>query len=162
MFSNRTVFNVDRHALNYALVHCFLNFFVCWHSKRAKQILRQNSHMNLFILIDSSITNDSEKDNDFSFSGDHHFFEQHNTISYVIDHYFMTAFTQFSLKTGINVKPRHTCKSSTAHGLGNTAQVHLHRQYCISSWGSAPKTTLKSLFNLQKKTIQSITNSDFQ
>ena len=59
--------------------------------------------MNLFILITSSIIDDSEKDDDLIF-GDHHSFGQHNMISDVIDPYFMEAFTQFWLKTCINVK----------------------------------------------------------
>ena len=80
--------------------------------------------MNLFILIASSITSDSEKGDDLFF-GDHHFFGQHYMISDVIDHYFMVAFTQFWLKTCMNIKYlkhnlRHTGKSSTAHSLENT------------------------------------------
>ena len=46
---------------------------VCGHSKNAKQISRHNSHMNLFILIASSITGDSDKSDDLFF-GDHHLF----------------------------------------------------------------------------------------
>ena len=45
----------------------FPNFFVCWHCKKAKQISRHTSHMNLFILIAKSITDDSEKGNDLFF-----------------------------------------------------------------------------------------------
>ena len=59
--------------------------------------------MNLFILIASSMTGDGEKDDDLIF-GDQHSFRQHNMISNVINHYFMTAFTQFRLKTCINIK----------------------------------------------------------
>ena len=76
----------------------FPNLFVCWHSKRAKQILRYHSHMNLFILIASIITDDSKK-GDNLFFGDHHFFGQYNTIFDVIDLYFMATFTQFWLRT---------------------------------------------------------------
>ena len=79
-------------------VSCFPNFLVYWQSKRAKQILRHTSHMNLFILIASSIRGDSEKGGDLFFYEDH-FSGQHNTISDVIDHYFIAAFTQFWLKT---------------------------------------------------------------
>ena len=43
---------------------CFLNFFVCWHSKKAKEISWHNSHRNLFMLIAGSITNNSEEDDD--------------------------------------------------------------------------------------------------
>ena len=51
---------------------CFPSFIVCWHSKKDKQISRHNSRMNLFILFASSITGDSEKDDDLFF-GDHHY-----------------------------------------------------------------------------------------
>ena len=93
--------------------------FICWQNKKPNQISRLNSHMNLFILIESSITGDSEKGDD-PFFGDHHFFRQQNTISDIIDHYFMAAFIQFWQKTYINIKyltktsctpanlPRHT------------------------------------------------------
>ena len=64
--------------------------------------------MNLFMLFGSSITGDSEKGDDlclfFIFFGDHYFFEQHNTISNAIDHYFTAVFTQFRLKICINIK----------------------------------------------------------
>ena len=43
----------------------FLKFFLCWLSKNAKPISRHNSHMDLFILIASSITSDSERGDDF-------------------------------------------------------------------------------------------------
>ena len=56
-------------------------------------ILLHNSDMNQFMLIAGSITGDSEKGDNLS--RDHHFFGQHKTISGVIDHYFMAAFTQF-------------------------------------------------------------------
>ena len=46
------------------LKQCFPNFFICWHSKIATQILRHYSHMNLFMLIARSITGDSEKGDD--------------------------------------------------------------------------------------------------
>ena len=46
---------------------CFPNFFVCWHIKKAKHISRHYSCMNLFILIASSITGDSEKGDDLFF-----------------------------------------------------------------------------------------------
>ena len=81
----------------------------CRHSKRAKLILWHKSQMNLFTLIASSITGDIEKGDDLFLSfGDRNFIGQHNTISDVFDHYLMAAFTQFRLKTGINIKPRHT------------------------------------------------------
>ena len=62
--------------------------------------------MNLFMLIASSITGESENVMSFFvvFFGDYHFFGHHNTISDVIDHYFMAVFTQFWLKTCINIK----------------------------------------------------------
>ena len=59
--------------------------------------------MNLFILIASSITGDNEKGDNLFFRRSP-LFGQHNTISDVIDHYFMAAFTQFWLKTCINMK----------------------------------------------------------
>ena len=76
--------------------------------------------MNLLILIANCITCDSEKGDEF-FLGIHHFFGQHNTISNVSDRYFMTAFTQFWLKTCINIK---SFKKPTAHSLGNIALSH--------------------------------------
>ena len=89
-----------------SLQQCFPNFFVHWYSKKAKKILLHNSHINLFKLITSSITGDSEKGDDlFSFFfGDPHFFAQHDTTSDVIDYCFMVAFTMFWLKTCINIK----------------------------------------------------------
>ena len=76
--------------------------------------------MNLFILVASSVTGDSGKGDTLFLFGDYHFLGQNNTISDGIDHYFMATFTQFWLKTSINIKPWHTSKSSTAHSLGNT------------------------------------------
>ena len=37
----------------------FPTIFVCWHSKKAKQIFQHNSHINQFIWIASSIASDS-------------------------------------------------------------------------------------------------------
>ena len=61
----------------------------------------------------SRIAGDIEKGDDLFF-GDHHFFRQHNTISNVMGHYFMAAFTQYLKKN-----PRYTCKSSMAYSLIN-------------------------------------------
>ena len=45
----------------------FPKLFVCWHSKKVKQISQHNSQMNQFMLIASSIARDSEKGDDLSF-----------------------------------------------------------------------------------------------
>ena len=82
-------------AMNLSL--CFLKFFVCWHSKKAKQIWRPTNLTNLSVLAASSITGNSEKGGDFFFEDDH-FFGQRSTIFDVIDHYFMAAFTNFGRK----------------------------------------------------------------
>ena len=71
--------------------------------------------MNLFILIASNIASDRKKGDDLFCIGEHHFFGQHSTISDIINHYFMAAFTQFWLKTCINFK---YLKKSAAHSLG--------------------------------------------
>ena len=40
--------------------------------------------------------------------------------------------------------------------------IHFHLQYCISSWGTAPKSTLAPLFILQKRSIRLLTGSGYQ
>ena len=109
--------------LVYAIDLCFPNCFVCRHGNKAKQITRRNSHTNLFMPIVSSNTVRARKV--MIFFKDPHFFMQHNTISDVIDHYFVAALTQCWLKSCINIKyfkkPRHTCKLAGAHSLVNTA-----------------------------------------
>ncbi len=39
--------------------------------------------------------------------------------------------------------------------------IHPHLIYCVTTWGGAPKTTLKPLVNLQKKIVRIITKSPF-
>ena len=53
----------------YSLDQHFRNFVVCWHSKKAKQISRYNSHTNVLILHASSITDHSKKSDDLFFLG---------------------------------------------------------------------------------------------
>ena len=54
-------FFFDLQMNSFTLFQCFPNFFVFWHSKKAKQIFRRNCHMNPLILIVNCITCDSEK-----------------------------------------------------------------------------------------------------
>ena len=62
------------------LQQCFPNFFVGRHSKNGKHHTPHNGHMNLFMLIASSITGDSEVC-DHLFLEISTFFGQHNKIS---------------------------------------------------------------------------------
>ena len=39
--------------------------------------------------------------------------------------------------------------------------IHPHLIYCLTTWGGAPKTSLKPLVNLQKKIVRIITKSPF-
>ena len=89
---------------------CFPNFFVCWHRIKAKQISLHTSHINLFKFIASSIACDSKKGDDLLFWRSTLFRVTGNTISHVIDLYFMAAFAQFWLKTckNINLKNKKT------------------------------------------------------
>ena len=52
--------------------------------------------------------------------------------------------------------------NSKTQVVSHYSLAHSRLQNCISSFGSAPKTTLKPLFNLQEKIIRFITYSDFQ
>ena len=139
---------------------CFPNSFVCCHSKKAKQFSRHNSHMNLFMLIASRVTGDSKKGNDFF--GGHHFYGQHNTISDVIDRYFMAAFTQFWLKTYMNVKyfkkthgasanlPRHTVWET----LTQRYLIHLtFGFFCFSFYGIFCIALSMVIFHLRKSKL---------